>query len=98
VSKSRRNYGRLTKPRTTFNISIRPQMNHEEIINILKSGNFTVAYHDNSYCCLYEGKHDYENLPDKEVAVFYNTDISLGYCPGIVNLLVTALGGKADSI
>ena len=71
-------------------------MKEKQIIDLLKSGNFTIAYHDSEYCCLYKGKLKYEDLPeDGEVAEFDDVN---GYIPDIVELLVKALGGKSDSI
>ena len=65
-----------------------------KIIQLLKSGDFTVAYHDNGVCSIYKGKHKYEDLPDS----IYEPDDTDGYAPEIVELLVKALGGKIDSI
>ena len=71
-------------------------MKEKQIIDLLKSGNFTIAYHDNEYCCLYKGKLEYDNLPeDGEIAEY---DDSRGYIPDIVDILVKALGGKAETI
>ena len=68
-----------------------------EIIKLLRSGNFTIAYHDNGYCCLYKGKMEYDNLPEEgEVAEFEG--LGDGYIPIIVETLVNALKGKVVSI
>ncbi len=69
----------------------------EKILKLLKSGDFTIAYHDNGYCCLYEGRHEYDKLPKKEFQGFYDDDGD-GYLPPIVHLLVTALGGASETI
>jgi len=67
-----------------------------QVSELLKSGNFTIAYHDKDYCCLYEGKFKYDDLPeDGEFAEFYCSD---GYAPKIVKFLAEALGGKVISI
>ena len=72
-------------------------MCEKEIIDLIKSGDFTIAYHDNEYCCLYKGKLKYEDLPeDKEVYEFDNAD-SEGYIPEVVDFLVKALKGKVLS-
>jgi hypothetical protein len=74
-------------------------MNDQDLINLLKSGNFTIAYHDNQDGCVYEGRIDnYGKLPeDGEVDDFYSWDHD-GYLPYIVKMLVKALGGEALSI
>lgn len=76
----------------------------KKIIDILKSGNFTLVYHDNQSCILYKGKHTYNDLTDKdgdpivkEEAVFEGWSYD-GYIPLEVAALVKALGGKVDSI
>ena len=73
-------------------------MNGEQILALLKSGNFTIAFHDYSLCCLYKGKHEYDKLPKKEVASFDLHDGHTGYASEIMVLLVKALNGKIDSI
>lgn len=72
-------------------------MEEKEVIELLRSGNFTVAYHDNDAPCLYKGKWKYEDLEEEkeEVVISCMTD---GYCPYIVELLVKALGGVTDSV
>lgn len=77
-------------------------MTKREILDLLKSGDFTIAYHDNGLCSLYKGRiKEYDQLPewryDKlsscgDLAEFFDTD-SDGYLPKIVALLVEALGG-----
>lgn len=73
-------------------------MTDKKIIDLLKSGNFTIAYHDNGQCGLYKGKLDYDDLPEKEERLFEGNHAALGYAPEIVCILVEALGGKIDSI
>lgn len=68
----------------------------KEIIDLLKSGNFTIAYHDNGHACLYKGRFKYEDLPEREDFDFDNDFI--GYIPMEVDLLVRALGGKIEGI
>ena len=67
----------------------------KKIFDLIKSGNFTIAYHDNGDAFLYEGKHTYERLPEEEVYHFTEND---GYIPEVVSALVAALGGKSVTI
>jgi hypothetical protein len=67
----------------------------KEIVQLLKSGDFTIAYHDNGYACLYKGRMEYEDLPEGELYVFGDTH---GYTPEVVMLLIRALGGSSQSI
>lgn len=75
----------------------------QQILNLLKSGNFTILYHDNGMCCLYPGKIKYDEADDglnngvKAMAEFNHTN-DIGYTPYIVAMLAKALGGKVDSI
>ena len=72
-------------------------MTKNKIIKLLQSGDFTIAYHDDNYCCLYKGKLDYDDLPeDGEVEEF--DCVEDGYAPYIVKYLGEALGGKVISI
>lgn len=68
-----------------------------EIIELFKTGDFTIAYHDHGYACIYKGKFEYENLPEKEN---YSMDNSFaeGYAPAVVILLTAALYGECNSI
>jgi hypothetical protein len=68
----------------------------KEIIDLFKSGDFTIVYHDRGYCRVYKGKHSYEELP--KASTGFDDSESFGYCPDIVTLLAEALGGKTDSI
>lgn len=70
--------------------------NEQKIIDLLKSGNFTIAYHDNGYCCLYRGKYLYDELPEREDFSF-DMEGAEGYAPEIVSLLAKALGGRTES-
>lgn len=69
----------------------------KELIELFKSGDFTIAYHDNGHCCVYAGKWNYDDLPEKEEAEFDYSDAE-GYCPTIVSLLTKALGGETQTI
>lgn len=67
-----------------------------KIIKLLKSGDFTIAYHDNGSPYLYKGKHEYDDLPEKELYQF--DDGHDGYIPEVVYMLVKALGGATETI
>lgn len=69
--------------------------NKADILELLRSGDFTVSYHDNATPGLYKGKWKYEDLEDAEEIELANWED--GYCPQIVSLLVEALGGKSNS-
>lgn len=71
-------------------------MTKKKVIEILKSGDFTIAYHDSDYCDIYMGKHNYEDLPEKPIKEC--EDKYIGYIPEVVELLVKALGGKVESV
>jgi hypothetical protein len=68
---------------------------HKKIIELFKTSDFTIAYHDSSHAYVYKGKHNYEDLSGDEYFDF-NYD-SEGYIPLEVALLVKALGGKCVS-
>ena len=70
-------------------------MTRNKILELLRSGNFTIAYHDNQCCLLYKGHHEYDNLPSKEIEMPLFGE---GYTPPEVELLVEALKGKVVSI
>ena len=72
-------------------------MTENEIIKLLKSGDFTIFYHDNGQCSLYKGKYTEEDLPEDSDVDFDMSD-SEGYAPGIVTHLVKALNGNIGSI
>jgi hypothetical protein len=71
----------------------------DRVTNALSCGNFTVAYHDNGQWTIHRGKHEYDDLPKRQLA---ETDdfflLECGYAPDIVVLLVKALNGKVVSI
>lgn len=79
-------------------------MKKEKIIELLKSGDFTIVYWDNGEPTLYSKKWDKEEEYERDeyetmnkFIVEINTSED-GYCPGIVRLLTEALGGISDSI
>lgn len=68
----------------------------KKVIEILRSGDFTIAYHDNQDPWLYEGRLEYDDLPeDGGIPLDGWTD---GYIPIEVELLVKALGGNTETI
>lgn len=71
-------------------------MTDKKIIEILKSGDFTLAYHDHEYCNLYRGKFDdYSDLKGKSIEL---NDPLCGYMTPEAVVLVAALGGKIVTI
>jgi hypothetical protein len=72
-------------------------MKANKVVEIMRTGDFTIAYHDNDGGCFYKGKHKYEDLPDD---ADYDFDVygQSGYLPEAVELLVRALGGKSESV
>jgi hypothetical protein len=69
----------------------------KDVTDLLKSGNFTIQYHDNGYCELYSGKFDdYEDVTGKPIAEF--GDKINGYIPEEVAKLIEALGGRVVTI
>jgi hypothetical protein len=71
-------------------------MTRKEIIKLLKSGDFTILYHDNDCCSLYKGHITYDDA--EHIKEVHDFDGHRGYTPSEVSLLVKALGGKSDSI
>ena len=77
---------------------------HEKIIEMLKSGDFTVFYNDNECPTLYQKKWDMDEEYERDEYETMNKfevdfgDYSQGYCPKIVSLLVEALGGESGSV
>ena len=74
------------------------------VIKLLKSGNFTIYYHDNQACSIYRGKLSQEEI-EKCDEEHNNTHIPVydpmdedGYLPEITKLLTQVLGGKSCSI
>jgi len=73
-------------------------MTKRKIIELLKSGDFTILYHDNECCSLYKGRlKEYDDCPEEADHEFDDLN-QAGYLPSVVELLVEALGGKSDSI
>lgn len=79
-------------------------MSNKKLIELFKTGDFTIIYWDNEEPTIYKGKWDfykefekdhYEKMNKNKIEL---NDYSEGYCPRIVELLVKALGGKSDSI
>jgi len=72
------------------------------VIELFKTGNFSVHYHDFCVCSVFKDRFDYdfvdaetgEDIPREEV---YEPGDDVGYLPEIVQLLVLALGGKSGS-
>lgn len=73
-------------------------MKKSDIIKLLQSGNFTIAYHDLDCCYLYKGRMSYDDLAEKDAEEINFDGITDGYIPIEVEYLVEALGGKVDSI
>ncbi len=78
----------------------------EEKLKILRSGKFTIYYHDNDpgswavYDTFVEDSEieDWDEF-DKQHKLFEGTGLGeLGYAPEEVVLLVEALGGKTESV
>lgn len=80
-------------------------MTHEEKIKVLRSGKFTLYFHDNdeSAWSVYDtfvpdDVEDWDDF-DRKHKLFEGTGFGgIGYCPEVIVLLVEALGGKVDSI
>lgn len=80
-------------------------MNKEnKILQLLKSGNFTIIYNDNGSCEIIAKRcNDYETLPCDEDGNLLEESLEFpeqvnGYVPNEVALLVKALGGKVVSV
>ncbi len=81
-------------------------MKEKEIIELLKSGNFTIVYWDRDDPTLYKGKWNYnKEFENDDYALMNKSIVELdshmfedGYVPHIVYLLSKALKGKTDSI
>lgn len=70
----------------------------KEIIELLKSGDFTLAYHDNGCASLYKRKLKYDDLDGIEEVCDFSMYSLDDYAPAEVKALVKALGGKVVSI
>lgn len=80
---------------------LRPEQ--RKVIELFKSGNFSIHYHGNGQCSVYANRFEYTEFidgegndanPGKEI---YDTCDTYGYLPEIVELLVIALGGKSGT-
>ena len=70
----------------------------EEILKLLRSGKFTIEYHDSGYCIISKGHHkDYGRVKEKDEIVEC-AGCNDGYAPVEVGLLVEALGGRLFSV
>lgn len=69
-------------------------MTKEKLIELLKSGDFSVHYDDNGSGRIVKGQHNYGK--GKTVHEFDGN--GFGYAPVEVELLVEALGGRTDSV
>lgn len=69
------------------------------LVKLLRSGDFTIAYHDSGDYAIYNGQYDsYDELPELAHAVYQDESSGDGYVPSEVDLLTVALGGIAISI
>lgn len=78
-------------------------MTEKSIINLLRSGKFTVIGQDSDCLEIYKGHIKYDQIVDDDgdvvqEEVIYEDNGGVGYVPEIVRLLVKALKGKVDSI
>ena len=80
-------------------------MTSKKLIDLFKTGDFTIIYWDRNVASIYKGKwnfnkefikDEYEEM-GKSLVVELDCD-GYGYCPEIVEILSKALGGKTDSI
>ncbi len=77
-------------------------MNKKELIELLKSGDFTLNVNDNGWCALYKGKvkvydkeHDeYAQVPLGDAAHHFDTGEGLVDSINLIVNLIEALGGK----
>ena len=77
----------------------------KEIVALIRSGNFTLHYHDQKSSILLRGKHkihQLEKLSDERIEELtvkeYDSNGYVGYLPEEVIYLVTAIGGMCNSI
>lgn len=74
-------------------------MKASKAVELMKTGQFTILYHDNGYCTLHKGHGEYDQFNEEAMdGADIEYPMEIGYIPGIVSLLVKALGGKVDSI
>jgi hypothetical protein len=85
---------------------MKKELNHQEKLELLRRGNFTIYYHDNDpgSWAVYDTFVNDDEIEDWEAfdamhKLFEGTGYgSEGYCPEEVALLVEALGGKSESV
>ncbi len=73
--------------------------NRKKLIEIIKSGNFTVYFNDNGCCDVYHGKFSQTKIESEkfqEEPIFSSSLES--YYTELEELLVEALGGKLHSV
>lgn len=71
----------------------------KRILDLIKSGNFTVMCWDNGRSSFYEGKQTIETINEKELEPFIEFDCDFdGYLDNAMKLLINALGGHSGSI
>ena len=80
-------------------------MKKKDLLDLFKSGNFTIITWDNGDYSVYKGRFKRENMKTDGDGEYINQPIFEdcgtyvnGYMPEIVALLCQALGGKTDSI
>ena len=78
-------------------------MEKKRIIKILKSGNFSIYYHDNGCASIYEGKYNFDEIQDEEWDKLQEEKLIFesepdGYYTLDVELLVEALDGELYSV
>jgi len=81
------------------------KLTKRQLINLFKSGDFTIVYWDSAEPTIYKGKWDYNkecNRDDYKTMNKSQVEIPMynmnGYVPDIVEWLAEALKGKTDSI
>jgi len=72
------------------------KLSEKKVIELLKTGNFSIIYHDNGCGSLYKGHHTTDSVSEKEIEPVYEFEPD-GYYTSDVDFLVKALGGKLDS-
>lgn len=71
----------------------------KKIVDLLISGDFTIAYHDNGQYSIYTGRYkEYDDITDAVPFIDSDQHHSEGYIPTEVELLVKALNGKVVTI
>lgn len=75
-------------------------MERTKLLEIIKSGDFSVYYHDNGCSTIYQGKHDFDEVKDwdaMEKLIIFESEPN-GYHTSDLELLVDALGGVIYSV